>query len=198
MTTAVNHDVHKPVLTLALIVGLLVFATLLPVKAATIVWSLENARFDDGGTVTGSFVWDTDFNGVLSYNFTVTGGDTASFSSPFTYSESLPGHFGAYLPSVNILSFSDFSGPGSRDFRIGLFNEDLLNTPIAILALDAVPGTGDNGYLECFNCTPLRLGLAGAYLSAVPLPAAFWLFATALAGLVGYGRRKNRASRAIE
>ena len=83
-----------------------------------------------------------------------------------------------------------------REIRLGLDNPDLLDVPVAMLALVPSGATGSNGYVECYNCGPLRLGVAGAYLSAtspIPVPAAVWLFGTALLGLVGYSRRRKSA-----
>lgn len=186
------YRLHKVVWALILFIGLSVFSAMHQAKAVTVVWSLENASFDDGGSVSGSFSWDTELNAVLSWNFTVTGGNTANFSSPFTYSNTLSNHFGAYLPSVDFLYFADFT-QDVRGFRIGLIDEDSLDIPVSMLALDPVFGTGSNGYLECFDCSPLRFGIEGAYLSAVPIPAAIWFFGTALVGLVGFSKLRKPA-----
>jgi hypothetical protein len=35
--------------------------------------------------------------------------------------------------------------------------------------------------------------IVGAEISAVPVPAAFWLFGSALVGLAGFGKRRKTA-----
>lgn len=57
------------------------------VSAAPITWQLSDAVFSDGGTVTGSFVYDADTDKVSSWSISVAGGDTVSFP-PKTYSSS--------------------------------------------------------------------------------------------------------------
>ena len=44
-------------------------------NAATIHWTLYDGAFNDGGTVAGSFLWDTDLQTVTSWNFVVAGGN---------------------------------------------------------------------------------------------------------------------------
>ena len=168
--------------------------------AATIEWTINDGIFDDGGTVSGSLLWDTDTNNLVSWNFLVSGGDTTNFPES-TYSNTLPLNFGADLLDVNndpFLIFRDDT-PNSfdriRDLRFSFPDLNALNTPAAIILLASV-GTevaGEFGLIECYNCGPRRPGLDGAYLSAVPVPAAVWLFGSALIGLVGFSKRRKAA-----
>lgn len=188
-----------------LFVALLAAGTLNQAQADLIEWKLNNGNFADGGSITGSFVWDTVLNESVSWNFNVAGGDTATFA-PFTYSESLANHDAfdsSVIGGAPRMSFFDTSlhpfsldppaNNNRREIRFGLSDLNLLNTPIGMLALvpTGLPGTVPNGLLECYNCAPFRVGLEGAYLSAVPVPAALWLFGTALVGFVGIGRRRK-------
>ena len=45
-----------------------------PSTAAQIEWTFTDAAFTGGGTLTGSFVWDTDTSQVQSYDFLTTAG----------------------------------------------------------------------------------------------------------------------------
>lgn len=57
-------------------IGLLVFALPLPSFASTILWTLSNVTFDDGGTAFGTF--ETDLTGsVTAFNITTAFGTLA-------------------------------------------------------------------------------------------------------------------------
>ena len=166
--------------------------------AATIQWTINNGVFDDGGTVNGSFLWDTDTNDLVSWNLSVSGGDTATFSE-ITYSNTLPLNVGADLTDANgdpFLIFRDDS-PNAydriRDLRFAFPDLDALSTPgIIMLATNGINVAGQFGLIECYNCDPRREGLDGAYLSSVvPIPAAIWLFGSALVGFIGFSRRTS-------
>lgn len=191
----VGKRFRSEILMLFLFAALSVLGALSQAKAATVGWSLENAGFGDGGTISGSFNWDTDLNSLLSWNFTVAGGNTANFPSPFTFSNTLANNVGTYVGPANVLRFYDttLSITQPREIRLGLLDPDSLDVGVAMLALDPVGATGSTGYVECFNCSPFRLGIDGAYLSVVPVPAAVWLFGTALIGLIGFGKRRKAA-----
>jgi hypothetical protein len=195
MNSYVSQRFRSVIITLFLFVALSVVGASHQAKAATTTWSLQNASFGDGGTISGMFNWDTDLNSLLSWNFTVAGGNTTDFPSPFTFSNTLANNIGQYLDSADVLRFYDttFSTTQPREIRFGLLDPDSLDIPVAMLALDPVGASGPTGYVECFNCDPIRLGVDGAYLSAVPVPAAVWLFSTALIGFVGMSRRRKVA-----
>jgi len=151
---------------------------------ASVTWDLNDFLFDDGTRATGSFEWDEGANTATSWNvLTVTG------SRPGTVYSSSTGIF-SFASNIDVIFFSE----GSNQFRIGLTDMDLLNTPNAHLdSFSNVSATGSTGFLECTNCSNVRFGVSGAFLSspsAVPVPAAVWLFASGLAGLFGVARRK--------
>ena len=54
-------------------------------------------------------------------------------------------------------------------------------------------GSNTDNSIQRMAMDNLTIGSAGS-VSAVPVPAAVWLFATALAGFLGYGRRKASQS----
>jgi len=169
-------------------------------EAATIQWTLNNGSFNDGGTVSGSFVWDTISNTATSWNFAVSGGNTSTFPAA-TYSNATS-TFGDV--NIDIATGSDtlmFSIPTPdpsvfRQFRFAVA-DFALNTPVLNLSLVSnifTNSSSTSGYGECFNCSPYREGVLGAYLSSseVPLPAALPLFATGLGVIAFLARRRKR------
>lgn len=66
-------------------VGIPAFLFAQPATAIDLTWYLQNVRFDDGGTATGSFIWSTEKSEgsqLLSANITTTDGITVP---GFTY-----------------------------------------------------------------------------------------------------------------
>ena len=98
-----------------------------------------------------------------------------------------------------------FSLPGIGEVTIGteLF-EDFVGTNGLILSSDIIPGVGtmnsfDDGLIH-FIPSGLDTDTITATLSSysfqtspVPIPAAIWLFGTALIGLVGFSKRRKAA-----
>jgi hypothetical protein len=153
---------------------------------ASVIWHLNDFSFTDGATAAGWFSWDETSDRATSWNITTTAGNLGAF----TYTDG------------NSSTYTTFAGDnitfyaGTRQFRIGMTNPDVFDTPSAHLApVASNAGVGPNGYLECFNCSPYRLGRAGAWLSAavppatVPEPSTTALSLLAL-GLLAAVRRK--------
>jgi len=155
---------------------------------ASVIWQLNDFSFDDGATATGWFSWDETSNTATSWNITATAGNLPSF----TYTDSNSAMYTTFAGD-NVTFYAD-----TRQFRIGIANADVFDTPAAHLAPLAVnAGVGPYGYVECFNCSPYRLGQSGAWLSAaaavpaatVPEPSTAALGILAL-GLLAAARRK--------
>jgi hypothetical protein len=53
-------------------------------QAIPVVWTLQDVAFDDGGTATGSYVYDADSNAYSDINVTSTAG-TAYTGESYTY-----------------------------------------------------------------------------------------------------------------
>lgn len=146
---------------------------------ASVVWQLNNFTFNDGATATGFFRWDEASNKADSWSIVVTPGTL----SGYTYD---PGSSATFsTASVNSVTFY----VGSRQFRLGVTNLDVLDTPSAHLALFAqnIGQVGPNGFLECWNCSPYRTGNAGAYLAAVTPPVNVPEPSTGALGAFGIG-----------
>jgi hypothetical protein len=156
-------------------------------NSALIEWTVNDAIFEDGAALTGSFVWDTESD-------TVTGVDMATGSSAFFSART----YGSSATAIDAL-FIDFPAD-SPDWKLRLLVETAdLDMAVSVLPLSSISG----GFYECRQCNPFRTGdgvtdpfLSGRSVSApaIPLPAAAWLLGGAVAGLGLIRRRQTRAT----
>jgi hypothetical protein len=153
--------------------------------AVPVTWYLEGA-FDDGGSVSGSFVYDADSNVFSDIAVTTTAGSVFGgdyYDTPFSQS-------GSY-----VFAFNDLSGaiPGAPVIVIQSVDLEPMTNAGGEIAID-VSGSGETicKDLGCTEYTPqeFRFFTAGT-ISTVPIPAAVWLFGSALAGLGWMRRRKT-------
>ena len=155
--------------------------------AVPVEWTLQNVAFTDGGTAFGSFIYDADTNIYSGIDITTTSGTILSgtvykFSNPNVSS------------SASIIQFLDTEGDltGARFFGLipaSALTNELLSTSINTL---------DTGEYICSSSTceggvGQRPVVSGHLTSGsvVPIPAAAWLFGSALAGLGVLRRRVN-------
>ena len=156
--------------------------------AAPIEWTLQNVSFSDGGTAFGSFVYDADTNIYSAVDITTTSGTALSgtaykFTNPYI------------TGSASITQFLDAEGDltGARFF--GLLPASALTNDLLSVNINTI----DTGEYVCSSSTcaggsKMRT-IGTGYItssSVVPVPAAAWLFGSALAGL-GWLRRKQTA-----
>jgi hypothetical protein len=126
--------------------------------AVPVMWTLSGATFNDGGTATGSFVYDADTNTLSNWSVSVAGGNTATFP-PITYdtttaSGSISGQ-GATTTGVNL------AAGGNRQLRTPSVSP--LSNAGGTVAIDI-----SNIYQgECFNCSPYRPYTAGNLVGVV-------------------------------
>ncbi len=167
------------------------------VKAAPIEWTLQDVFFQDGGRAGGSFFYDADTNEYSNVSITTTAGSIfsgASYSyvradasddskvwflsdpsgavdTPAFFSD-LAGQMTNSGGSVYLFLFSGYEGPC-----------DQLNPPFNIC--DGVKFTQ-------VGVTTARPVVSGSLFATVvvPIPAAAWLFGSALS-LMGWMRRKS-------
>ncbi len=111
---------------------------------------------------TGNFIWDTEMSAQTSSSYT-------------------DGTFGASYDST--LDVAMFIDGGTNDFGYMLFANN---------STDGHTFHTDIGLIDNNWTTPVSFLMVANTTSAVPVPAAIWLFGTALIGLVGYGKRKSK------
>jgi len=160
-------------------------------NAVPVKWNLVDVTFDDGGSSTGSFVYEVDTLSLSEINITTTGG-TSFGGAVYAFEHSAFTGFGA----DGIAVISEVVGDLSGETWLGL---NLTADPMTN-AGGTIPLT--SGFFSAFNeyscpdaaCGPggspgLR-GTAGGSISSVPVPAAVWLFGSAI-GVLGWIRRKR-------
>ena len=159
-----------------------------------------------GTTVTGS---NTVYSGsILSHRgLGINGG--ANFLS-LDFGEIMSIDFGTAVVAAE-LTLVDIRPPGNVSFQfeafnggssLGVFNSPLVTTAPETFDLFALSGVAQMTSFEIAVLTPpaeffglqvQSLSFSPAPISAVPVPAAIWLFGTALLGLVGFSKRRKAA-----
>ena len=90
--------------------GLLLLLGLPSIASADgVTWDLSGVTFDDGGTASGSFVYDADTNTVNDIDIVTTAG-TAFGGATYTGSDPAFGPFPDQLVVVTDASLADFTG----------------------------------------------------------------------------------------
>ncbi len=136
----------------------------------------------DDPAVSGRGVSDNPGGGTLTVNFS---------ASVFINSLDL---MDATLGNVTFKLFSDANGTGTQvggDVK-NLFNGDTHGSPNFYETIDF---TGITGFGAAKSLVISMNGVSGAIdniqVTAVPIPAAAWLFGSALLGMAGIGYRRN-------
>ncbi|MET1416193.1 VPLPA-CTERM sorting domain-containing protein [Roseibium sp. HPY-6] len=197
----------ESIVTLRTLLKAIIFSTwAVSAQAAPVTWELD-LQFEDNGTAAGSFVWDSDLNAATAWSISVSGGlfSGGQVLPGDTFSNDSAGHVASVF-TQNGFSFIEFrtedvtyfNGPDrERVLRLGLgfSGLDVLDTAVALLPLvaDTVNqfSLTSTGFLDCGNCSPVRNGNEGSFISSpsrtpvpVPLPASLPLL---LAGIGALG-----------
>lgn len=153
------------------------------VHAAPILWTLQNVTFDDGGTATGSFVYDADLGNapaaLSSINITTTSGSAyggTSYSTAFF--TSLPN----WLAVAN--------APVNATHGLQLEFVSPLTNAGGTIAIAAVYAGNQNQEFTLPGGVNIRAITSGSVISAVPVPGAVWMLGGAL-GVLGFVRRRQ-------
>ena len=164
--------------TLVAVVALLLSAT---ANAVPVTWALEGAVFDDGGTASGTFTYDSDLNLFTQAAVTTTAGSV------------LDGEFFSLACSFEGCSDDNFvmlgtAGLGFPGPLLGLgLAGDMTN---AGGSLQIIPNSGSSIEVDGVGPGQMSRFLVAGSITAVPVPAAVWLFASALMAL-GWMRKRG-------
>lgn len=165
--------------------GLTLALAAAPAQAALIQWTVQNAFFDDGTSLTGTFVVDTNFGTFSGFNLQTEAGALGAAA-----------YLGEPLVQAANIIFHTASGiSGIGEQGLVLVFDDLLFDPTQIVTI----GAGLEGICIDADCAdppdPSRALLSGASVAAAAVPAPLGL-PLALTGAAVFGlvarRRRQR------
>ncbi len=187
-----------------------------PASAISLTWQLKDVTFNDGGSATGSFAFDSVTNLVSNWSITVSPwtyhgtdawadpgnpNDPGYVTSPtFIYDSAIAGHEaykwdeGSFFGYINFRDTSQVY-PSEYDVDPDFKNYNYRELRLAFAdALDS-PGTvslnlKSNYGAECWNCAPNRLFTGGSVV-AVPEPETYAMLLAGL-GLMGAVARRRK------
>ncbi|UXI70181.1 hypothetical protein [Tahibacter amnicola] len=150
----------------ATLLGLSTVASAVPVR-----WVIMDSRFEDGGVLSGTFVFDADTRQISQWNVSVSGGGVVAFP-PFTYDEAAASgvYEGGYgNPQDSVILQSRTSERQLRVTPNAAFTNAGGTVPINLnTAQDHSAG------LECYNCGPARIIVSGNFVGT-PVTTGFVL-----------------------
>jgi len=175
-----------------------------PVSAAVVTYTLQDVTFEDGGTASGSFDYDTDTMLFSNISIVTTAGTLFDGTTHFS-------HPPFAITGVNAF-FVDSDATGSTglptltdatSILLGIRDGDVFTSLLpdlgisSVIALDLI-AEGTCTQADCFRSVPFRSASSGFLvtddLSQVPLPAALPLFLFGLSGLGFTTWRKRSGS----
>ena len=182
--------------------------------AAPITWQLDNVTFASAqtqgtgpfdGTATGSFTYDASTNTYSNVNITTTGsgywgtdncGDSA-LCGTYIRATDLYSTLSATSLQATPTASDPVNAVGYYGISMQFAGSGLTNAG-GIVDLYTAGGTDGEGICATAACDPTGAGAVSAFrgfsggsVSAVPIPAAAWLFGSAILGLLGIARRKK-------
>jgi hypothetical protein len=137
---------------LALFVGLLMLC-MGGANAFPVTWTLSGVTFSDGGTASGSFIYDADNNTFSTWSVSVAGGDTQAFP-PVAYDNSSSS--ASYFTNAPTLIGALFE-LNSSNRQVRLPGVAALSDAGGTLAVNIASSSA----AECYNCGPFRTYTAG-------------------------------------
>ena len=161
-------------------------------SADGITWSLSGVTFADGGTASGSFVYDAVTNTVSSVNIVTTAGTTFGGN---TYTALDPG-FDPPVPfDIPVVPNASGDLTGTMVFDMELPMPGLTNLGGAVILLTDLAAEDVCSNSDCSQVadSPFRMVTAGELVSPVvttPEPPAFLLVGIGLACLLGAAKLK--------
>lgn len=157
-------------------------------NAMPITWNLQGVTFNDGGTASGSFVYDADTSMYSSINIQTTGSLAFTYTTadlvaqaPFGFSVATSSFVGGGL--LELLTVSDLTNAGGL---IAIGQRGPFFTPFeTTYAVNLLGG----GVLPNFNTPPFREITAG-FVTSVPEPTTLSLLGLGFFGIYFMRRRK--------
>ncbi|UOA10339.1 VPLPA-CTERM sorting domain-containing protein [Methylobacter sp. S3L5C] len=160
------------------------------------VYDYAKVGFQNTG---GAGTWDGTGLTLDFGSFTqAIGSQTATFSLAniggldALYTDRLNGNYtfnlGTAFTSYNVSNFTDLAGGSSKTNLDFLFNTSTVGNYVGSIFL-ASTGHNISGYNGALD--GMTINFKGSVVSAVPVPAAAWLFLTGMVGLLGLGRRNK-------
>jgi hypothetical protein len=184
----------------------------LAANAAPVTWVLDDVTFASSevqgpgpydGVATGSFTYDADTNTFSNVNITTTGsgiwgtGNCGNSVLCGTYIRATDLYAPLTATSLQITPTASDPVDSTGYYGISLQFVSALTNAGGTVQLFTSGGTDGEGVCKNPDCLPEGAagvtafrGFSGGSVSAVPVPAAVWLFGSALAGL-GWMRRKQ-------
>ncbi|MGI9308347.1 MAG: VPLPA-CTERM sorting domain-containing protein [Gammaproteobacteria bacterium] len=163
--------------TTSLRVGILASCLLLgaSAQAAVVSWTINDAEFSDGTELSGTFDFDSVTETFSNVNI-VTLAEGAFTGQTYTS--------GNVISPYNTITFASASGPDTLEIWLDV-------GPGQFFSIPGVRTINTTNSFEADVPTWSRWRtVAQGTLTGVPIPAAVWLFGSALAGL-GWIRRKQ-------
>ncbi|WP_375186456.1 VPLPA-CTERM sorting domain-containing protein [Pseudooceanicola sp.] len=162
-------------------------------QAALVEYSFNDADFEDGAVLSGTFTWDTDTNAITAFDIETTLGSVLAGS---TYDSADIGAFSAF--DANFIDFNSSSSSGGGRVRVLV---DTSSLGASSIGTSLFFSSSNGGFYECATtttCTTFREGTGSGFLTSafadttsVPLPAAGWLL---IAGIGGLGMMRRGRS----
>jgi len=158
-------------------------------NAAPVTWTLNGVTFDDMGTASGSFVYNVDTNIYSDIAITTSGGTYFDDSQLYTLinPDEIIDAKGLHLVAESDPQYL------TRAFNFN-FASYLTNQGGTVLVATPPPPTAFETRCASDLCRSYFSGrrVTAGSISAVPIPAAVWLFGSGL-GLLGWFRRRQSA-----
>ena len=155
-------------------------------RASSILWTLENVTFDDGGTAHGTFTTDSATGGLLGFDIVTTPGTTLA---GFTYNPQTVNFVDNNLDQLNSFLIGNDIIPIPYDLQLTFVHPLTAGLPVDPIIPGNPPVAAYS--LECNDCNPFRFVESG--FAVAPEPATLAVFGIGLAGLgVALRRRTQR------
>jgi hypothetical protein len=155
-------------------------------NAALITYELNNVSFDDGGSATGWFIYDTEAVSISGINITTS---TIASYGLHTYDDA-----DIIQGDNKVLALFNTTDIGyqhyiERTLILG-FDTSLSTTLSSIIQTDGSGERLEEHWEGSIVFGHVRFIVSGS-VEPVPVPAALWLFVSGLMGLIGIARRKK-------